>query len=189
MLRGGSWNNNAENQRPGARNRNNTDNRNNNNGFRVASTPHSRSRRGHGRYGRTRERPGPVMMSRRPSWSARATGTGRPFTLVQSLDHRESDRCVPGTAIGSFFQVLCRQQISTGKYRWTRPTGRDGPGPGSAVVCIQPRCSCRAGTRSSWPVSTSRAAIGNGRFSTVHSWPVLGVHRGTWISTRLRTFS
>ncbi|MBI5750277.1 MAG: hypothetical protein HZA00_14255 [Nitrospinae bacterium] len=38
MLRGGSWNNNAKNTRAANRNRNNPDNRNNNNGFRVAST-------------------------------------------------------------------------------------------------------------------------------------------------------
>ena len=96
MVRGGSWNNNAENQRPGARNRNHTDNRNNNNGFRVAITPHSRSRRGHGRAGRTRERPGPVMMSRRrrcarrrhgrrPSWPARATGAGRTLPVDDAI--------------------------------------------------------------------------------------------------------
>ena len=53
------------------------------------------------------------------------------------------------------------------------------PGPRPAVVCLQPRrCSCRAGTRSSRPASTSRAAIGNGRFSTVHQWPDWSVHRG-----------
>ena len=49
-LRGGSWNNNAENLRPGARNRNTTANQNDNNGFRVSSTPQSLSRRGHGRF-------------------------------------------------------------------------------------------------------------------------------------------
>ncbi|MFZ5517078.1 MAG: hypothetical protein ACOY90_10595 [Candidatus Zhuqueibacterota bacterium] len=36
MLRGGSWNNNDRNVRCSNRNRNNPDNRNNNNGFRVA---------------------------------------------------------------------------------------------------------------------------------------------------------
>jgi len=39
VLRGGSWNNNPRNVRAANRNRNTTDNRNNNNGFRVASTP------------------------------------------------------------------------------------------------------------------------------------------------------
>lgn len=38
VLRGGSWNNNPENLRSANRNRNNPTNRNNNNGFRVAST-------------------------------------------------------------------------------------------------------------------------------------------------------
>jgi len=38
VLRGGSWNNNARNCRSANRNRNNPDNRNNNNGFRVART-------------------------------------------------------------------------------------------------------------------------------------------------------
>ena len=52
VVRGGSWNNNnAEYRRPGARNRNHAGNRNDNNGFRVASTPRSRNRRGHGRVG------------------------------------------------------------------------------------------------------------------------------------------
>ncbi|PIV53570.1 MAG: hypothetical protein COY53_03320 [Elusimicrobia bacterium CG_4_10_14_0_8_um_filter_37_32] len=37
MLRGGSWNNNANNCRSSNRNRNNPDNRNNNNGFRCVS--------------------------------------------------------------------------------------------------------------------------------------------------------
>lgn len=35
MLRGGSWNNNAQNCRSAYRNNNNPDNANNNNGFRV----------------------------------------------------------------------------------------------------------------------------------------------------------
>ncbi|MBM4387760.1 MAG: SUMF1/EgtB/PvdO family nonheme iron enzyme [Deltaproteobacteria bacterium] len=38
VLRGGSWNNNRENLRASNRNRNNPDERNNNNGFRAAST-------------------------------------------------------------------------------------------------------------------------------------------------------
>jgi hypothetical protein len=39
VLRGGSWNNNPRNLRSAARNMNNPDNRNNNVGFRLASTP------------------------------------------------------------------------------------------------------------------------------------------------------
>jgi len=39
VARGGSWNNNPRNARSGKRNRNTTDNRNNNIGFRLASTP------------------------------------------------------------------------------------------------------------------------------------------------------
>ncbi|MGH8475756.1 MAG: hypothetical protein ACRERS_03590 [Methylococcales bacterium] len=39
MLRGGSWNNNPQNLRSANRNRNNTDEANNNLGFRVASSP------------------------------------------------------------------------------------------------------------------------------------------------------
>jgi hypothetical protein len=38
VLRGGSWNNNPDNARAANRNRNNTGNRNNNVGFRLAST-------------------------------------------------------------------------------------------------------------------------------------------------------
>jgi formylglycine-generating enzyme required for sulfatase activity len=38
VVRGGSWNNNPDNLRSANRNRNNTDNRNNNLGFRVART-------------------------------------------------------------------------------------------------------------------------------------------------------
>ncbi|MBX7168094.1 MAG: hypothetical protein K1X74_17290 [Pirellulales bacterium] len=46
MLRGGSWNNNARNCRSANRNRNMPDNRNNNMGFRVASTAGGASREG-----------------------------------------------------------------------------------------------------------------------------------------------
>lgn len=38
MIRGGSWNNNPENLRASNRNRNNTDNRNNNIGFRLGQS-------------------------------------------------------------------------------------------------------------------------------------------------------
>ena len=46
VLRGGSWNNNPQNLRAANRNRNTTANRNNNNGFRVASTCRYQSRGG-----------------------------------------------------------------------------------------------------------------------------------------------
>ena len=39
VVRGGSWNNNEDNVRAAYRNRNNTDNRNDNQGFRVALSP------------------------------------------------------------------------------------------------------------------------------------------------------
>ncbi len=39
VLRGGSWNNDADNCRTANRNRNNPDNRNNNYGFRLVSLP------------------------------------------------------------------------------------------------------------------------------------------------------
>ncbi len=45
VLRGGSWNNNPQNLRAARRNRNNTENRNNNIGFRVASTAAARAAR------------------------------------------------------------------------------------------------------------------------------------------------
>jgi len=52
VLRGGSWNNNPRNRRSAYRNRNDTDNRNNNIGFRVARTPSTcPSRRVHRRAG------------------------------------------------------------------------------------------------------------------------------------------
>ncbi|MBN1338813.1 MAG: hypothetical protein JXA03_05780 [Bacteroidales bacterium] len=46
MLRGGSWNNNAQNCRVSNRNNNTPGNRNNNNGFRLALSPQLK------RYGR-----------------------------------------------------------------------------------------------------------------------------------------
>ena len=51
VLRGGSWNNKPRNLRSANRNRNTTDNRNNNNGFRVARTLSSPSRRRYGDAG------------------------------------------------------------------------------------------------------------------------------------------
>ena len=58
-------------------------------------------------------------------------------------------------------------------------TSRGVRAQGPVVVSLQSRrCSCRAGTSCSRPASTSRAAIRNGRFSSVHQWPDLRVHRG-----------
>ena len=58
-------------------------------------------------------------------------------------------------------------------------TSRGVPAQGPVVVSLQSRrCSCRAGTSRSRPASTSRAAIRNGRFLSVHQWPDLRVHRG-----------
>ncbi len=51
VLRGGSWNNNPWNVRAGSRNGNSPDNRNNNIGFRVASTHPCQSRSDHGPAG------------------------------------------------------------------------------------------------------------------------------------------
>ena len=48
VIRGGSWNNNAQNCRSANRNNNNPDNRNNNIGFRLASSPHRPTARVHG---------------------------------------------------------------------------------------------------------------------------------------------
>lgn len=53
VLRGGSWNNNPHNARSAKRNRNNPGKRNNNLGFRLASTPQGRSRPLQGAAGRT----------------------------------------------------------------------------------------------------------------------------------------
>ena len=46
QLRGGSWNNNADNCRVANRNNNNPDNRNNNNGLRLANAIHPSARTG-----------------------------------------------------------------------------------------------------------------------------------------------
>jgi hypothetical protein len=62
VLRGGSWNNNPRNLRSANRNRNQPDNRNNNNGFRVASTLPCLSIRVHGPGWGAGKRPRPVMM-------------------------------------------------------------------------------------------------------------------------------
>ncbi len=43
VIRGGDWNNNARNCRSANRNNNNPDNRNNNIGFRLASTPDNKN--------------------------------------------------------------------------------------------------------------------------------------------------
>ena len=55
VVRGGSWNNNPQNLRSACRNNNTTDNRNNNLGFRVASTLLRQNWRDHGPAGRALE--------------------------------------------------------------------------------------------------------------------------------------
>jgi predicted nucleotide-binding protein len=45
-------------------------------------------------------------------------------------------------------------------------------------VCAQDVAHERRRTMEASPVSTSRPAACGGRFSGVHQWPVLGVHRG-----------
>ena len=63
VVRGGSWNNNPQNLRSANRNRNTTDNRNNNNGFRVGSTLSAGAGAITVAPGALLERPGPSMMS------------------------------------------------------------------------------------------------------------------------------
>ena len=66
MNRGGSWNNNPQNLRSANRNRNTPTNRNNNLGFRVASTPHPRPARAGAitvAPGAHERRSGPFLMS------------------------------------------------------------------------------------------------------------------------------
>jgi len=81
VLRGGSWNNKPDNVRAANRNRNDTENRNNNAGFRPASIPHRRSRPVQGRGGCARVCPGPAMMNGPPpeaaNRSARPGPSGR----------------------------------------------------------------------------------------------------------------
>ena len=48
-----------------------------------------------------------------------------------------------------------------------------------SFLFLQDVAHAGAGTSCSRPVSTSRAAIGNGRFSAAHQWPDLGAHRGS----------
>jgi formylglycine-generating enzyme required for sulfatase activity len=60
VLRGGSWNNTAQNLRSANRNNNSPGNRNNNNGFRVASTPAARI------FGATAPRSAPWGVQGRP---------------------------------------------------------------------------------------------------------------------------
>ena len=114
VLRGGSWNNNAENQRrPGARNRNRAGNRNDNNGFRVSSTPRRRSRCGHGRGGRARERPGPVMMSRRRRMRAAAS---RPAPVLARLgDGRRPPRLAGDRPVDPRHAVRARSRSERGR--------------------------------------------------------------------------
>ncbi|MDZ4762814.1 MAG: hypothetical protein SGJ21_17275 [Alphaproteobacteria bacterium] len=76
MIRGGSWNNNPQNLRSAQRNRNTPDNRNNNLGFRVASTLISPEPHRPARCGRARGGPEPVLKSRagQPPAASRLAG-------------------------------------------------------------------------------------------------------------------
>jgi hypothetical protein len=79
VVRGGSWNNNnPENLRASARDRNEPDNRNNNNGFRCVRSSQWYVRAGdihgdYGRRGRTQER---ITPSGVPAWDPRPAGSG-----------------------------------------------------------------------------------------------------------------
>ena len=92
MNRGGSWNNEPRNVRSANRNRNTTDNRNNNLGFRLASTPTGRDRALQGGRGRASGRPGPprafvtvpgqgICYARNP-WHGVLTPYGQPQDFV-----------------------------------------------------------------------------------------------------------
>ena len=74
VVRGGSWNNNPQNLRSANRNRNTPDNRNNNQGFRLASTLTGRVARFTDLTSVPDVRPEPSMMSGRRSGSG-AIGT------------------------------------------------------------------------------------------------------------------
>ena len=65
VVRGGSWNNNPQNLRSAYRNNRTADNRNNNIGFRVASTLTAGTGGFTDSPGAPRVRPGPAMMSGR----------------------------------------------------------------------------------------------------------------------------
>ena len=67
VLRGGSWNNNPQNLRSANRNRNNPTNRNNNNGFRLASTLTGRVRMFKDMRSDHELRPGQAMTIKRAS--------------------------------------------------------------------------------------------------------------------------
>jgi hypothetical protein len=67
VVRGGSWNNQPENLRSANRNRNNPTNRNNNNGFRLASTLTGRVLKFTDFKSEHELRPGPVMTIKRAS--------------------------------------------------------------------------------------------------------------------------
>ena len=58
-------------------------------------------------------------------------------------------------------------------------TSPAAPAPRPAVSSVRPRRSSRRWITLQPPSSTSRSAIRGGRFSSVHQWPVLTVHRGS----------
>ena len=79
---------NPRNLRSANRNRNTTANRNDNNGFRVARTLDSPSRRPHGATGCATERPGTVMTSEGPAPLLPRSGGGEALAFVFAQDHR-----------------------------------------------------------------------------------------------------
>ena len=117
-LRGGSWNNEPENARSANRNRNDAGNRNNNVGFRVASTARGLSPRAHGRGGARKGRPGPVMTSApRLARSVRCTGGARPGSHgaggrrhLAPAGRAGAGPCVPGWAVIALGTVCLRSR-------------------------------------------------------------------------------
>ena len=78
-----------------------------------------------------------------------------------------------------------RRSPSPAEPRWRARCGGAtipvAPAPVLAVWCRPRRCSAKEHAFSAGGVNVS-AATGGGRFSGVHQWPVLGVHRGLQIA-------
>ncbi len=94
-MRGGSWNNKPARVRSANRNRNDPANRNNNQGFRLASPPAIQNRRVHGCDGREAR----VIMSPLPG----LVGTGAPNSFARD-DGTRGPRMTEGSAF-IFFAV------------------------------------------------------------------------------------
>ena len=109
VLRGGSWNNKPRNLRSANRNRNTTENRNNNNGFRVIRTLVGQNRRHQGVAGSATGRPGTVMMRWRwcPFCPA-PVGKGLVMILIQPDLGILPCTCREGTP--PHFTMLTKQQ-------------------------------------------------------------------------------